>query len=132
MILSGVRNVFTSFLLITGRCFFSVRFRLADKPSKHHVCDALDAVSDFSKKQRRKMALRTEKKKRKSSFKEKGKGKETSAGAGAGFDFGNGMGSGFRFGFGFSPGMGVVEGEEDEDEGEVGYYGGSGGMEDVD
>jgi hypothetical protein len=34
---------------------------LSDKPSKHHVCDFLDALSTFVKSQRRKAQVKNEK-----------------------------------------------------------------------
>jgi hypothetical protein len=37
---------------------------LADRPSKHFVCDALDGLSTFVKTQRKKIHVRSEKKRR--------------------------------------------------------------------
>lgn len=38
--------------------------RLAEKPSKHYVCDALDTISRFCKEQKKKLAAKAEKKKK--------------------------------------------------------------------
>ena len=38
--------------------------RLAEKPSKHYICDALDAISTFCKLQRKKISIKSDKKKR--------------------------------------------------------------------
>ncbi|EPQ59835.1 hypothetical protein GLOTRDRAFT_136589 [Gloeophyllum trabeum ATCC 11539] len=39
--------------------------RLADRPSKHHICDGVDALARFAKTQKKKMATKADKQKRK-------------------------------------------------------------------
>jgi hypothetical protein len=39
-------------------------FRLMNKPSKHHICDAMDALSTFATSQRKKIVLKAERRKK--------------------------------------------------------------------
>jgi len=41
-----------------------ISYSLADKPSKHHICDAMDALSSFAKKHRSKKAVRADKRRK--------------------------------------------------------------------
>jgi hypothetical protein len=118
----GVDFLVLGFLVLM--VFFSLVARLADRPSKHHLCDALDSLSEFVKKQRRRMATRSDRMK-------KHRHGPASGGGGGGGPSGSGWGELFANGnrgmFTFGSGLGGESASGESSSTSMG-----GGMDDVD